>query len=985
MIMIKKNQTGPVAMSSLSDLWGDWLSNGKAVPARTYVTLTFVKETILPYLTDQGFAVPSQRSLGHALAFGLDSLPTNVIVVKEVQCCSFAHIVNLIWVPVIQYMEKLIANPGAPECEWTSQLECNHKALLAEMAGVSVDANENMDIDGWVLFLKQELWKKLRVEVPEKLILDVCAPVVPLQVAPTPANALHLLRSSLCSKLVGPSLAAQMSRMTLAGTADVPVELVPAEDLSQQIKQDIVAMLAQQYCCEEFQDNLEQQPAKKMKRDTESIQGTLSAKTAQVKFMVKNRLASYRVKDTVQDSHELLTLLNDSSSSLGPEATDELLYHRCQLQRHMLLLDGAVDRYTSEHLLTLREEGRFAGVALVTDESPPNKPRFRGLRFQITVFFCGAFQPVSQWESSQDPPMSCTTCLADIMHCPGKKGVDVSRVLEKQLSRLGLNCFDVTAGTGDGGGENEGHLGVHAFFENLSPGYVRHRCIPHIAWRTCDVAIRVSGLDHRALAVYLVDGITWSRLRDLACKQKAFGGLELFKDGSKQCKNIFGKSPSAIVDGRPETDLQFLKLLEGKEHVLHQLATRDLSERELGTAAKTAVLNLGSIKNRIRRRVLQELLERCLFLNWWSGKHKSIVLEASWDELMRRAVSIILDLEVTPEVLQRFKVDDTVLEDMQDKTWVGLAVRQVVGEAELVAEHLPEALDFHRQVSDQTAAHLNLLADNTWRTPWMAAKILSKDVKFAQNAARTLARHLASTKPENKTAFEEHLFSQQSLWKPLEEFAHADPPTLLWHSKGKYESLFKFLAPRFLLAPDHVLDAERVHARWQWTCSVKRSIKLQSLNATLRLMHYMEHNQTFPDDMDLLEHLEAERMEHKLAMQALTDDDEVALGWRSEFMYRKRFNLAVQDADLLVEFDPAVPHGHDHGSPFVLAWRNYMKLVFQKGFMYRLSINPAVVLYVAENKTLAGKEDRTYEGEAQGRKLAVVLFEDMGQDLIILL
>ena len=123
-------------MSSLSDLWGSWLSNGKAVHAETYVTFTFVKETILPYLTDKGFAVPSQRSLGHALAFGLDSLPTKVIVIKEVQCCSFAHIVNLIWVPVIQYMEKLIANPGAPECEWTSQLECNHKALLAEMAGV---------------------------------------------------------------------------------------------------------------------------------------------------------------------------------------------------------------------------------------------------------------------------------------------------------------------------------------------------------------------------------------------------------------------------------------------------------------------------------------------------------------------------------------------------------------------------------------------------------------------------------------------------------------------------------------------------------------------------------------------------------------------------------------------------------------------------------------------------------------------------------
>ena len=142
-------------------------------------------------------------------------------------------------------------------------------------------------------------------------------------------------------------------------------------------------------------------------------------------------------------------------------------------------------------------------------------------------------------------------------------------------------------------------------------------------------------------------------------------------------------------------------------------------------------------------------------------------------------------------------------------------------------------------------------------------------------------------------------------------------------------------------------------------------------------MHHMEHNQTFPDDMDRMENLESDRMDHKLAMQALIDDDnEVALGWRSEFIYRKRFNLSVQDGTLLVDFDPTP--GHDHGSPFVLAWRNYMKLGFPKGFMYRLSLNTAVVLYVAENKTLAGNEDRTYEGEAQGRKLAVVLFEDMG-------
>ena len=50
-----------------------------------------------------------------------------------------------------------------------------------------------------------------------------------------------------------------------------------------------------------------------------------------------------------------------------------------------------------------------------------------------------------------------------------------------------------------------------------------------------------------------------------------------------------------------------------------------------------------------------------------------------------------------------------------------------------------------------------------------------------------------------------------------------------------------------------------------------------------------------------------------------------------------------------------------------------MKTVFKKGFMYKLSCGPSV-FYVSENKSLAGKEDRHYEGEALGRKLVVTFF-----------
>ena len=50
--------------------------------------------------------------------------------------------------------------------------------------------------------------------------------------------------------------------------------------------------------------------------------------------------------------------------------------------------------------------------------------------------------------------------------------------------------------------------------------------------------------------------------------------------------------------------------------------------------------------------------------------------------------------------------------------------------------------------------------------------------------------------------------------------------------------------------------------------------------------------------------------------------------------------------------------------------------------MYKLSCKPSVILYIAENKTLAGKEDRSYEGEALGRKMAIVFFEEQDQGLV---
>ena len=256
--------------------------------------------------------------------------------------------------------------------------------------------------------------------------------------------------------------------MILAEITEVPVSLFSAHDLALNVQQELIDTLDHQLCGSS--DIKDAERPKKRSRTGKAIGETMKANTLQVLLMLENRIACARVHTSLASASELLQSLSSSNSSQqSSQALDELLCES-SMRKHILLLDGAVDRCATEDLMQMRESGRFAGVALATDESPPSQPRFRGLRFHITVFYVGTYEDLSKWNSCEDPPLIKSTCLADIMHCPGKKGTYVSRILEKQLARLGLNCFDVVSGTGDGGGENEGQLGVHAYVENLSPG-----------------------------------------------------------------------------------------------------------------------------------------------------------------------------------------------------------------------------------------------------------------------------------------------------------------------------------------------------------------------------------------------------------------------------------------------------------------------------------------------------------------------------------
>ena len=68
-------------------------------------------------------------------------------------------------------------------------------------------------------------------------------PIAPFGMHATPSNALHLLRSAVAAKLVGPSMAVQLSRKILADVSEVPVTFIPEATLNLQIKQDLVCAL----------------------------------------------------------------------------------------------------------------------------------------------------------------------------------------------------------------------------------------------------------------------------------------------------------------------------------------------------------------------------------------------------------------------------------------------------------------------------------------------------------------------------------------------------------------------------------------------------------------------------------------------------------------------------------------------------------------------------------------------------------------------
>ena len=161
-----------------------------------------------------------------------------------------------------------------------------------------------------------------------------------------------VLRARTCSsKLVGRTLGIQLSRRVLEEIAEVPVALLSPEQVVIGLKQDLVATLSLQHAPRERDAPDDDTPVKKARRDPRSKNEMLHAKTSQCLWVLTNRLAARRATDTLLGARDLIADLEGAAPG-EPGLTDltEVLVQRQKLALHMLFLDGAVDRLTSDLL-----------------------------------------------------------------------------------------------------------------------------------------------------------------------------------------------------------------------------------------------------------------------------------------------------------------------------------------------------------------------------------------------------------------------------------------------------------------------------------------------------------------------------------------------------------------------------------------------------------------------------------------------------------
>ena len=502
----------------------------------------------------------------------------------------------------------------------------------------------------------------------------------------------------------------------------------------------------------------------KRSRTASGILETMGHKTSQVQFFVKCRIPAWNVPHTVLEANALIRKLKggELDDADDDEELKDALVHRTTLSRHALLLDSALDAHLANRIARMREEGTFLGLGFASDESPPSQVRFKGLRFQVTLVYLPTIPELATWENriyDERPPLHRESFVLDIAHCPSKHGQAVLNVLRMQFARIGAYSMDLLVGTGDGGGENEGRRGIHATLEEEIPGYIRKRCMGHLSWNVAAALLAAMPdveKDVKLIAAYLGDGITWSRLRGLATRSRADGGLGLMDPLGAAALEFFKEACTAVVDGRPESVYNILRFLGPREVVLRQGVGRDLEERNLGQDARAALAALESPHGRARRAVARELMRRCLWMHWHNLKHPHILEKTTFQRLIDTWSAKVTATEINDEVLEHLRMERAEVDALPrpPTTWMDLVVHQTIGSGHAFNAAWQDLRECHLVTSAQAVSHLKLATSNIHRSAWILGGVICPYAEVAVESANDFVRHLDTTSPQARTHFE---------------------------------------------------------------------------------------------------------------------------------------------------------------------------------------------------------------------------------------
>ena len=256
-------------------------------------------------------------------------------------------------------------------------------------------------------------------------------------------------------------------------------------------------------------------------------------------------------------------------------------------------------------------------------------------------------------------------------------------------------------------------------------------------------------------------------------------------------------------------------------------------------------------------------------------------------------------------------------------------------------------------------------------------RLLSKDPLIAKEAANLLRDHLVTLRPGQATPYEQHLINDERLMREISLIADDPTPACIWRKRGRTAYLFRFLAVRFLGAPDSVGGCESIHAQWQWLECNRRNLKLPLMNALLSLRNYIRTFGELPSLDSLNDHLDALESFNASLYRALLEGGEVAPRMLRQVHFRERFNLTAGAADALVqdELDDEGDADSVDAKGVDIAWSNYVRFLFAPHNVYCVTaLARNTYFYVAENKSVAYR-DAPKVGEMMGRPISLVWLE----------